>query len=339
MLTILALPLLCTQLRGIIVKSSSGFLLTRAEAQAELKARTRSAEVLFPFLTAEELLGNVDSLPDRYVVDFGDRSLLDAREYKLLFARVEGAVLADRKRAAKEEEVRTSDARAADVAARVNRHHANFLAHWWQLSYARSDLMAAIRGIDRYIVCGRVTKRPIFEFVSSAIHPNDALTVFPFADDYSFGVLQSSAHWEWFTARCSTLEERPRYTSNTVFDTFAWPQAPSAAEVRAVATAAVELRRTRRELMHKHKLSLRELYRQGEKPGKHPIREAHTALDAAVRAAYGMPTEAEALAFLIDLNHAVAARERRGEPVTGPGLPARVANPERLVTADCVRMP
>ena len=48
--------------------------------------------------------------------------------------------------------------------------------------------------------------------------------VFPFADDYSFGILQSGIHWAWFTAKCSTLTERFRYTSDTVFDTFPWPQ-------------------------------------------------------------------------------------------------------------------
>ena len=45
-----------------------------------------------------------------------------------------------------------------------------------------------------------------------------------FADDYSFGILQSEIHWAWFTAKCSTLTARFRYTSDTVFDTFPWPQ-------------------------------------------------------------------------------------------------------------------
>ena len=36
--------------------------------------------------------------------------------------------------------------------------------------------------------------------------------------------MQSGIHWSWFTAKCSTLTERFRYTSDTVFDTFPWPQ-------------------------------------------------------------------------------------------------------------------
>ena len=76
--------------------------------------------------------------------------------------------------------------------------------------------MDIIEKQKRYIACSRVTKRPIFDFISSEIHPNDALQVFPLEDDYSFGILSSTVHWEWFNARCSTLEERPRYTSDTV---------------------------------------------------------------------------------------------------------------------------
>jgi hypothetical protein len=85
-------------------------------------------------------------------------------------------------------------------------------------------MLAAIQGLPRYIVCARVTKRPVFEFLASTIHPDSQLTVFAFSDDYSFGVLQSGIHWAWFAARCSTLKGDFRYTSDTVFDTFRWPQ-------------------------------------------------------------------------------------------------------------------
>jgi hypothetical protein len=86
------------------------------------------------------------------------------------------------------------------------------------------------RRLPRYIVCARITKHPIFEFLASAIHPDSQLTVFAFSDDYSFGVLQSGIHWAWFIARCSTLKDDFRYTSDTVFDTFPWPQFDSVAQ-------------------------------------------------------------------------------------------------------------
>ena len=95
---------------------------------------------------------------------------------------------------------------------------------WWQFRDYQPGTMAAIAKLPRYIACPRVTKRPAFEFISNGIHPDNALAVFAFADDYSFGILQSGLHWLWFKERCSTLKADSRYTSDTVFDTFAWPQ-------------------------------------------------------------------------------------------------------------------
>jgi hypothetical protein len=78
------------------------------------------------------------------------------------------------------------------------------------MSYEREDMIDALRAFKRYITCGRVTKRPIFDFVSTGIRANDACMVFAHDDDYSYGVLQSGIHWIWFTNRCSTLTERYR---------------------------------------------------------------------------------------------------------------------------------
>ena len=49
-----------------------------------------------------------------------------------------------------------------------------------------------------------VTKRPIFMFISSKIRPSNLIQVFGFADDFSFGVLQSYAHWLWFVTKCES---------------------------------------------------------------------------------------------------------------------------------------
>lgn len=215
--------------------------------------------------------------------------------------------------------------------------HANFLAKWWNLSYPRGELMGKLSGLPRYIACPQVTKRPTFEFISTEINPNAALVVFPFADDYTFGILQSAFHWEWFKARCSTLKGDFRYTSDTVFDSFPWPQSPDAKAVRAVADAARALRETRARIMTEHGWSLRDLYRAAEKPGRNPLTDAHAALDAAVLAAYGWAAKDDLLTALLALNATVAARIAAGQPVTAPGLPPGTPNPESFISTDCIR--
>lgn len=314
------------------------FLLSVDEAQEYIKADSRNEEVLYPFLIANELVGSKTSLPTRYVIDFWPRDLLEAHTYVELFKRVKALVLPDRQKAADEEAERNKEATADNPKAKTNHHHENFLNKWWQLSYPRADMLAAIAALDRYIVCGCVTARPIFEFISPSIHPNAALMVFPYEDDYSFGILQSGIHWTWFINRCSTLKGDPRYTSNTVFDSFPWPQTATVAQIKRVADAAVSLRTKRRALLDKHDMSLRELYRTIDGPGTSPFKTAHALLDDAVRDAYGMSKKASVLEFLLDLNQTVSAKEQAGEPVTGPGLPPAAAGRTDLITTDCLAM-
>ncbi len=298
-----------------------GFLLPAREAEGLISKDRKLAEVLLPYLIADDMLGRPDQKPTRYVIDFHPRNVLEAAKFEPLFDHVKKEVLPTRKQAAEEEEKRNAEPLAQNAKARVNRHHANFLKKWWLLSYPREDLIEHLQGFVRFIVCSRVTKRPIFTFVDSRIRPNDALAVFALEDDYSFGILQSSPHWEWFKARCSTLEERFRYTSDTVFDSFCWPQAPSAKQARQVAEAAVKVRTLRHQVMEQNRWTLRELYRSLEDPGDNPLRRATEKLDETVRAAYGMASGEDPLRYLLALNATCAERERTGEPVVGPGIP------------------
>jgi hypothetical protein len=313
-----------------------GFLLDPTEAQRMIQRDPQCVEVLFPYLTADELFSSSPPRPGRWVIDFHPRDVLAAGKYKEPFQQVRHSVLPTREAAAKEEEVRNQRVLAEDPRATVNRHHANFLRKWWLLSYPREEMIQAIGDLKRFVVCGQVTKRPIFEFISPAIRPNAALIVFPLADDYSFGIFQSDMHWRWFTSRCSTLTERFRYTSNTVFDTFPWPQSPTLKQAQAVAEAAVQLRSLRRRVMAENGWSLRDLYRTLETPGANPLNDVQDTLDAAVRAAYGMKKAEDVLAFLLRLNHEVATREERLEPVVGPGLPPCVSDSTPFITDDCI---
>jgi hypothetical protein len=306
------------------------------EAKLLIAKEPKYAEVVFPFLIANDMIGGKHSKPSRYVIDFQGKDVIEAQAYKDVFQRIKSLVLPERQKAANKESERNKKVLAADPNAKVNKHHANFLKTWWGLSYPREDLVTAIDSLPRYIACGRVTKRPIFDFVSDTVRPNDALQVFPYDDDYSFGILQSDTHWLWFTNRCSTLKSDYRYTSNTVFDTFPWPQKPTAKAVKAVATAAVALRAKRDELRTKHNLSFRELYRALEMPGDHPLKNAHTALDAAVRSAYGMPPSADPLEFLLELNAEVADAEATGDEVQGAGLPSFINDRSAYVSKDCI---
>ena len=163
------------------------------------------------------------------------------------------------------------------------------------------------------------------------------MEVFAFDDDFSFGILQSAAHRDWFFAKSSKLKSDYRYTPASVFDTFPWPQSPTKKQIDAVAAAGREVRRVRQEALKIIDGGLRAVYRSLELPGKHPLKDAHAALDAAVLAAYGFSAKDDLLKQLLDLNKIVAAKERAGEPVTAPGVPSSYGDPSSLITDDCIR--
>lgn len=298
-----------------------GFRLT-ADQAAPFLADPRARPVLSRYLTGDALLAGTYHHSPEYLIDL-PAPLADAAAHPALLAHLERLVLPDWRRNADAEFTRT---------AAPTGEHQNRLKIWWHLKRPRPDLQAALRRLTRYIACARVTRRPIFAFIASTIKPDSSLTVFAAEDDYSFGILQSDLHWQWFQARCSTLKRDFRYTSNTVFDAFAWPQSPTLAQAHAVAAAAVALRAARDAALPTHR-NLRALHRERLPE----LKIAQQTLDLAVQTAYGMPPDADPLAFLLALNHTLAARESHHHPVTPPGLPPCVTDPRPFITPDSIR--
>ncbi len=306
-----------------------GFLFPSDTAEYHLQDEPSYAHVLHPYMVADELLGNADSRPNRYVIDFRSCDQLQARSYKELYKKIEKEVLPWVRERAEQEKITTHKNTGP------RQSHAR---RWWKFWRTRDELMDKLEMLQRYIACARVTRRPVFEFVSTRIHPNDALQVFTLEDDYSFGILQSSIHWEWFTARCSTLKSDWRYTSNTVFDSFPWPQIPSPACVEEVASSARNLRQIRRSMMSEHGLSLRELYRLLDEETDNQLANAHDKLDDAVRRAYGLSRKVPVLEHLLNLNEVLVAAEKACEAIVGPGLPYEISPVEKIKSNDCVDM-
>jgi hypothetical protein len=291
-----------------------GFLLSNDQANKLLKEHPEYSEVLKPFLIGDELLSNSNLQPERFVIDFTYKDILQASKYQKLFKILEEKVLPDVKKKAEDESAGITKANGR--AAQLN--------IWWKMWRRREDMLQNIAGMERYIACARVTKRPLFEFVSSKINPNDALMVFAFDDYYSFGIINSQLHWRWFLEKCSTMKGDARYTTESVWDTFPWPQNPSVEQIEKVTSAARTLHETRTRVMRENTMSLRDLYRLIEKPGKNEIRDLHHALDAAVMEAYGFNPSGDILQQLLALNMQVAEREEKGLEVRGPGMPVEI---------------
>ena len=304
------------------IPGSPGFILDAAEVG---RLRHDSAEVVVPYLIGRELLDEFKV--KRWAIDFRAMDLDQASRFRSAFAHCRACVLPDVQRSYERARENGSDM------AEARREH---LRRWWQFWNRRDELSEALSKTAKYIGCSRVTRRPVMVFLSTSICPSDLVQVFAFDDDYSFGILQSSAHFEWF-GKSSRLkvESDLRYSVREVFETFPWPQHPTAQQVRGVARAARELRRVREASLDNQPGGLRALYRLLESTGRHALKSAHEQLDAAVLDAYGFRSQTPLLEQLLQLNLLLAQAERSGSPTTSPGIPSTFGDPSELISADC----
>jgi hypothetical protein len=306
---------------------NKGFFLSKKEAEEWLKQDPSLRQILFPYMIGRDMLEK--SGPARWIIDFGKMDQLSAMKYGKAFERLKEKVMPVVLEKAKKEKIATG---------KENTRWTRMAQKWWQFRDWQPGTMAAIATVPRYIAVSRVTKRPVLEFVENKIHPDTALVIFPFDDNYSFGILQSGIHAAWFQSRCSSMKREPRYTSETVFDTFPWPQKPSEKSLKAVAEAAAKLRDVRNSAMKNNAWSLSRLYDALDVPGKNALRDAHAELDKVVRRIYGMNENVDVLAFLLKLNLECAEKEKNGEAITGPGLPSSITDKSSYVTEDCVKL-
>lgn len=314
-----------------------GFLLPFSIGRNLLSNYPEYRTVLFPYLIGDDLLGTSNKQPSRYIIDFGKQDINYASSFTELFNIVRDNVLPWRQKKADEEKIKNEKARLKNPKAKIDKQYVSALNRWWILRRSKEELISQLGKIDRYIVTSRVTKRPIFDFVSSQIHPGDSLQAFLLDDDYSFGVLQSSCHWTWFNEKCSTMKGDPRYTSESVFDTFPWPQSPSLDDVDKVTSAARDVITTRNQILTNNpKTCLRELYKNLELPGKNILRDAHDALSKAVINAYGFGSEKTLLESLFELNKSLSSVNKAS--VQGPGLPRCVEDKTSYISGDCIRI-
>jgi hypothetical protein len=95
--------------------------------------------------------------------------------------------------------------------------------HWFLHIWPRPEMRRRIRELGRYLATVIHSKHRVFRWYDSSVLPSHALAVIGSNSDSMFGLLHSRIHEMWALVMGSALEDRPRYTPNTTFETFPFP--------------------------------------------------------------------------------------------------------------------
>jgi type II restriction/modification system DNA methylase subunit YeeA len=305
-----------------------------------------NATVLAPWRNGEHVTR--ERLADKWIINFSGLSEREASQFQAPFEYVKAKVKPFRDRSNSTLERR----------------------YWWRLARPASGLFEALKGLHRFIVTPEVSKHRIFVWFDIGICPDKNLVAIAREDDTCFGVVHSRFHRTWSLRLGTSLEDRPRYTCSTTFDTFPFPEGLSPKipakhydddpRAVAIADAAKRLDDLRnawlspsdlvvvepevapgfparilpKDTMAAAILRERTLTSLYNDPPQW-LADAHRDLDAAVAAAYGWPpdiSEEEALASLLELNLSRAA-------VSAPTPKSRVRTPQEARRSPQFKLP
>jgi hypothetical protein len=94
---------------------------------------------------------------------------------------------------------------------------------WWIHGETGAGWRKATENISRYIATSQVSKHRFFVWQSVKVWPHQTVISIARADDTTFGILHSRFHELWSLRLGTSLEDRPRYTPTTTFETFPFP--------------------------------------------------------------------------------------------------------------------
>jgi hypothetical protein len=157
-----------------------------------------NTEVLRPISNGRDINSRTRGL---WVVDFSRKGMGDASLFEKPFEHIERYV----------KPVRASNPQP------VRRKN------WWWHGEHGGGYRKAVESCARFIATSQVSKHRLFVWLPVQVWPHQTVIVFARADNTTFGILHSRFHELWSLRMGTSLEDRPRYTPTTCFETFPFP--------------------------------------------------------------------------------------------------------------------
>jgi type II restriction/modification system DNA methylase subunit YeeA len=162
--------------------------------------RCTNSDVLRPWSNGFDIVRRPQ---DKWVIDFGvSMSEEDASLYEVPFEHV------------------ATHLRPA----RQNNKMKSRRVNWWRHGMLAAAMRKSLEGLTRYIITPVTSKYRLFDWRPTAVLPDGTTVAIACEDDATFGILHSRFHEVWALRMGTSLEDRPRYTPSTTFETFPFPE-------------------------------------------------------------------------------------------------------------------
>jgi hypothetical protein len=250
-----------------------------------LLADPKCKERVFRFIGGQDINSNSLQTSNRFIIDFEDMTLDQAREWPSLLDIVREKVKPDRDQLG-----------GYGVAERRR-------CYWWQYGSYASALKLALAGIKSCLALSQVSANlSISRQATNQVFAHTVI-VFPLDTSAAFCALQSRPHEVWARFFGSSMKDDLRYTPSDCFETFPFPvNWQTDPTLEAAGKTYYEFRA---DLMIRNNEGLTKTYNRFHDPDEHDpkiveLRRLHAAMDRAVLDAYGwsdIPTDCE---FLLD---------------------------------------
>ena len=189
-----------------------GFVLSKEERTLLLLSDPTVSTIVYPYFGGDDITDSIRFSPDRWAIDFEDRSEEESRNWSGAFSRIEELVKPFR------------DSQTGQI-------HQDYFWKYWDM---RPGLRVAQSELARYLVTASNSKYLVFRFQSGHIILNQK-TKIVFAEEYSaFAILQSTIHDVWArwrsgsrgagsiaysTSKALATYPLPEYVNNDALDT------------------------------------------------------------------------------------------------------------------------
>ncbi len=287
--------------------NAKGFFISEGQAKEWIKSDPKNKSVIKPSCSGTDLTDNPNGLPSRWIIDFQDMQLEEISNYKFPFQHVKTFVKPER----------------------IENREAVLREKWWRFKRTNDAMRKALSNLSVYFVVPRHSKWFVFLPVPTDWLPADSTTVVASDNFYVLGILTSKVHRIWVKMQSSSLGDinNVRYTHNTCFETFPFPQLePNTPKnkglkplacIEKIRATMQELHQYRSQQMEAKQWGITKLYNEYFHEPASQLHKLHAKLDKLVMEAYGFSENDDLLSKLLNLNLELSDREKQGLTAIG----------------------